>query len=251
MRRDDYLTHDPEIRNALALANEGTAYFNRTLDALPDVHFAGGSILPNWTRGHVIAHVAYNAQALKRLAEWAATGEETPMYESAEARDAEIEKGSAFPPARLRALHRESAEALDAAWRDLSDEAWHSPVRMPTGPEFPAVTTVWLRTREVWLHAVDLDSGASFDDFPPSFTDHLLANVLSSWRSRQTEEGIPNFVLTPTDRGAPKGVGGIDAPDAVVLRGTAVDLTRWATGRGYFGITAESGGPVPSAPRWI
>ncbi|MCC6270096.1 MAG: maleylpyruvate isomerase family mycothiol-dependent enzyme [Microbacteriaceae bacterium] len=251
MTRNDYLTHDPDIRKALSLVNDGTAYFSRTLDALPDNHHSGASLLPGWTRGHVIAHVAFNAKALMRLAEWAATGDEKQMYESSEGRDAEIEKGAVLPAAQLRALFRETANALDAAWRDLSDEAWHNQVRMAKGPKFPAMTTIWLRTREVWLHGVDLDSGASFDDFPPSLVDHLLANVLSSWRSRQAAEGIPNFVLTPTDRGVPKGVGALDTPDAVPLRGTAVDLIRWATGRGFLGITADSDAPVPAAPRWI
>ncbi len=251
MTRDDYLTHDPEIRSALSLVSAGTAYFDRTLDALPDTHFAGASILPGWTRGHVVAHVAYNATALKRLVEWAATGEEQQMYESSESRNSEIENGADLPAAELRALYRETTTALDAAWRKLSDKAWHSKVRMMTGPEFPATTTVWLRTREVWLHAVDLDSGASFDDFPPAFVERLLGNVLSAWRARQTAEDLPNFVLTPTDRGAPKGVGALDAPDAVILKGTAVDLARWATGRGFFGVTNADGRPAPPAPRWI
>lgn len=251
MTRDDYLTHDPEIQKALSLLHDGTDYFSRTLDALPDDHFSGASLLPGWTRAHVIAHVAYNATALMRLAEWATTGEEKKMYESSEVRNAEIENGAAMPGEQLRALYRETAEALDATWRELSDEAWSAKVRMSQGPEFPAMTTIWLRTREVWLHAVDLDSGASFDDFPPSFVDHLLANVISSWRSRQATEGIPNFVLTPTDRGVPKSVGAPDALDAVMLKGTAVDLARWATGRGFFGITEETGASVPTAPRWI
>lgn len=251
MTRDDYLTRDPDIRKALSLVNDGTDYFSRTLDALPDSHFSGASLLPDWTRGHVAAHVAYNANALMRLAEWAVTGEEKKMYESSEGRNAEIEKGAVLPANELRALHRETAEALDAAWRELSDEEWHAKVRMATGPEFPTMTTIWMRTREVWLHAVDLDSGASFADFPSNLVDHLLANVLSAWRARQSAEEIPNFVVSPTDRGGPKSVGAIDAPDAVILKGTAVDLARWATGRGFLGITNADGGPVPAAPRWI
>jgi maleylpyruvate isomerase len=251
MKQDDYLTTDPEIRKALGLVNKGTAYFGKALDALPHIHYSGASLLPGWTRGHVIAHVTFNAKALMRLAEWAATGDEKQMYESSEIRDTEIENGSALPPAQLHALFRETANALEAAWQELSDEAWHTQVRMATGPEFPAVTTVWLRTREVWLHAVDLDSGANFDDFPPHFVDHLLANVLSSWRTRRTAENIPNFVLTPTDRGVPKAVGVLDAPDAILLKGTTAALTRWATGRGFLGITSEAGTPIPKAPRWI
>lgn len=249
--RIDYLTHDPEILAALQLMNDGTAYFNQKLSTLDDALLDGASLLPGWTRRYVIAHVAFNAQALGRLVAGAATGVQNKMYESDAARNAQIEEGASAPAGQLRELVRKSAAELDSSWRELPDTGWHSLVSMSTGPAFPATGTIWLRTREVWLHAVDLDSGASFDDFPPGMIDHLLANVLSSWRTRQTAEKIPNFVLSPTDRGAAKAVAACDDPDAVVLRGAAVDLARWATGRGFLGITVQSGGPVPVAPRWI
>jgi maleylpyruvate isomerase len=251
MTRGDYLTHDPEIRASLALMSEGTAYFDRTLAQLPDMGFDGSSLLPDWSRRHVIAHVCYNALGLLRLVHWAATGIETPMYASSEERDAEIERGAALPAGELRALVVRTSNELDEGWRALTDEAWHAQVRMRQGPQIPATTTIWLRTREVWLHAVDLNSGATCDDFPPALIDRLLSNVLSAWRGRASEEGIPNLVLSPTDRGAPKGIGAVDDPSAIVIRGTAVDLTRWATGRGYLGITTANGKPVPVAPRWI
>lgn len=251
MTRADYLTHDPDIRASLALVAEGTAYFDRTLAELPDGELAGPSLLPDWSRGHVIAHVCYNARGLLRLVQWAATGIETAMYSSTQARDGEIERGAALPASELRALAVRTANDLDEGWRGLTDEAWGAQVRMRHGFEVPASTTAWLRTREVWLHAVDLNSGATFDDFPPALVDRLLSNVLSAWRGRQAEEGIPNLVLAPIDRGAPKGVGDVDDPSAIVLRGTAIDLTRWATGRGFLGISTSSGSPVPHAPTWI
>ncbi|MBB5633061.1 maleylpyruvate isomerase [Cryobacterium mesophilum] len=251
MKPDAYLTRDPEIRTAIELEREGAAYYDRTLDALRDDELDAPSILPGWSRRHVVSHVAFNAQALRRLVNWAATGIESRMYESTEARDAQIEDGARLPASELRALHRRSAAELDASWRDLADPAWHAQVRMTDGPLIPATSTIWLRTREVWLHAVDLDSGASYDDFPAGLVDHLLANVLSSWRGRREAENIPNFILSPTDRGIPRGVGAADDADAVVLHGSAVDLTRWATGRGFLGVLSESGEPVPVAPRWI
>lgn len=248
---NDYLTHDPEIRAALRLMTEGTQYFNRTLEDLPDTHLDGASLLPGWTRRKVISHVAYNAQAILRLVEWAATGVEQSMYESSEARDAQIEEGATLPAKQLRELSHESASALDAAWRELSDEAWKSQVKMASGPPFPATVTIWMRTREMWIHAVDLDSGASFVDFPQNMINHLLANVLSAWRGRQAAEDIPNFLLIPNDQGLPQGVGALDDPDAIIVRGASVDLARWATGRSFLGITTDAGGAVPTAPRWI
>ena len=47
--------------------------------------------LPGWTRKHLVAHLAGNAEALLRLLHWAGTGERTPMYTSPEQRNADIE----------------------------------------------------------------------------------------------------------------------------------------------------------------
>jgi maleylpyruvate isomerase len=51
------------------------------------------SLLPGWTRRHVVSHVAANADALSNLVHWAATGEPTPMYASPDERAAGIERG--------------------------------------------------------------------------------------------------------------------------------------------------------------
>src|SRR5690606_1903973 len=82
-------TRDPELLAGLLLARRGTAYFERKLAELSDDDFDGPSLLPGWDRRHVIAHVGYNARALTHLTEWAATGVETPMYPTPEARNAE------------------------------------------------------------------------------------------------------------------------------------------------------------------
>jgi maleylpyruvate isomerase len=251
MTSNEYTTQDPELLASIALVADGTAYFEHALAALTDAELDGPSLLPGWTRRHVIAHTGYNALGLLRLAQWAATGVETPMYASIEQRNSEIDSGAALPADEVRALFVRTADELDAGWRGMDDAAWASEVRMSRGSPMTASTTVWLRTREVWLHAVDLNGSASCDDFPADLVDHVLANVLSAWRGRQAEETIPNFVLAATDRDAPKSVGDAGDPNAIVLAGTAADLLHWATGRGAQDVTTANGEPVPAAPRWI
>jgi maleylpyruvate isomerase len=251
MTTDSDETTDPGILAALALASEGTDYFERTLAALGDDEFAAPSLLPGWSRAHVIAHVGYNAEGLGRLADWASTGVENPMYVSSEERAAQIEEGTRLTAAELRDLNARTSADLNNTWRGLSPAAWRAEVRMVDGTPIRASSTIWMRTREVWLHAVDLDSGAGYDDFPDGVIDHLLANVLSHWRARRAAENIPNFVLVPTDREASRAVGEADDPDAVALTGTAADLARWATGRGAIDVATTSGDPVPAAPHWI
>jgi maleylpyruvate isomerase len=244
-------TTDPAITAALLLVRRGTEYFSHTLDELPDSEFKGPSLLPDWTRSHVIAHLAYNALAIARLAEWAATGIEHPMYESREVREREVEHGVALSPQELRSFSEQVNARLDERWRTLPKDAWGAEVRTLSGLLVPASKTLWMRTREVWLHAVDLDSGASFADFPAEFLDHLLADVLSTWRGRQEAEGIPNFVLEPSDGHESRRISHADSEPRIVLRGTAAALASWATGRGSAGVETESGQPVPPAPTWL
>ncbi len=69
----------------------------KTIADLDDAAVAAPSALPGWTRGHVLTHVARNADALVNLLTWARTGVETPAYPSREARDAGIEAGAGRP----------------------------------------------------------------------------------------------------------------------------------------------------------
>ncbi|PUB26002.1 maleylpyruvate isomerase [Promicromonospora sp. AC04] len=265
--RTDQAT-DPRLLAGLLLARRGQAYFSRKLNELRNDRLDAPSLVAGWTRRHVVAHVGLNARALTRLTEWAATGVETPMYASPTQRDEEIEFAATLPARALRNLCAHAAVHLDVEWRDLPEEAWRAPVRTALGRVVPASETVWMRTREVWVHAVDLDNGGSFDDFPPELLDALLADVVGAWRRRLGPDGLPALVLEPVDREvtyalAPDGT----APDwtvpdgtvpdgtvpngTVTVRGTAADLTRWATGRGSRGLVTSDGAPVPEPPRWL
>jgi maleylpyruvate isomerase len=241
----------PEIEAAMLLIHRGTEYFLRKVNDLRDEEFDEPSLLPEWSRRHVIAHVSYNAEGICRLLDWARTGIETPAYASAEARAREIEIGATLGPPTLRKLYEDSAARLDRQWRDLPRETWSAEI-VVQGQAVPTSTTLWRRTREVWLHAVDLNNGASFTDFPAELIDRLLADVVSTWRQRKSADDIPNFVLVPGDRDTPQAVGDPDAPHAIVLRGAASALASWATGRGSDGVSSSSpGGTVPTAPRWL
>ncbi|WP_129788998.1 maleylpyruvate isomerase family mycothiol-dependent enzyme [Promicromonospora panici] len=251
-------TTDPHLLAGLLLARRGQAYFSRKLNELRNDRLDAPSLVEGWTRRHVVAHVGLNARALTRLTEWAATGVETPMYASPTERDQEIEFAATLPARALRNLCAHAAVHLDVEWRDLSEEAWHAPVRTALGRVVPASETVWMRTREVWVHAVDLENGGSFDDFPAELVDRLLADVVGAWRRRLGPDGVPQLVLEPVDRERAVPVAefgtvadGTASPEAVALRGTAADLTRWATGRGGAGVVASNGGPVPAPPRWL
>jgi maleylpyruvate isomerase len=242
-------TTDPVLLDGLLQARRGTAFFARKLNELADADLDGGSLLPDWTRRHVIAHVGYNARAIARLVEWAATGVETPMYPSPEARNREIDFGATLSPIALRNLFDHSAIHLNVEWRDLPADAWHHKVKTAQGRTVPAEETVWMRTREVWVHAVDLDNGASFADIPCPVLERLLTDITGAWHTRGTDAEL-QVKVTGTDL----VFGDTGADNPTVITGTLPAIARWATGRGSRGITAT--GPAatdgtPAAPRWI
>ncbi|MGX5717521.1 maleylpyruvate isomerase family mycothiol-dependent enzyme [Arthrobacter sp. MAHUQ-56] len=245
-------TTDPVLLDGLLQARRGTAFFARKLNELADADLDGASLLPGWTRRHVVSHVGYNARAIARLVEWAATGVETPMYPSVEARNHEIAFGATLSPTALRNLFDHSAIHLNVEWRDLPADAWHHKVTTAQGRVVPAEETVWMRTREVWVHAVDLDNGASFADVPVLVLERLLKDITGTWASRRTDQGL---VVEVTDHGNDMAFGDSSAPSAVTVAGPLAAITRWATGRGTSGITAhnshDSGASVPKAPAWI
>ncbi len=84
--------------NTTPWLDELTATFLGTVDTLTDDEFTAPTALPGWTRAHVVAHVHFNALALRRLVSWARTGEETPMYASPSQRAEEIDRGAEETP---------------------------------------------------------------------------------------------------------------------------------------------------------
>src|SRR5690348_13303455 len=112
---------------------EGTTIFLKTLAGVPDEGLGAPSLLPGWTRRHVAAHVALNAEALGNLVTWARTGVETPMSAPTEQRDADIEAGARRPPAELRAWVVRAAADLETALSGLTYEQRQHRVRTAQG----------------------------------------------------------------------------------------------------------------------
>ncbi len=63
----------------------------RTVDGLPDPAYAEPSLLPGWSRAHVIAHLTLNAEGLAGVLHGAHVGEPRPMYASQEARATDLD----------------------------------------------------------------------------------------------------------------------------------------------------------------
>lgn len=156
---------------------QGTQLFLDRASALDDTAMGAPSLLPGWTRKHVTAHVAANADAMRNLVHWARTGEATPMYSSPGQRLADIEAGAQRSAADLVAWCRTSAADLAADLDALTDEQWGAEVRTAQGRTVPATELPWMRAREVCIHAIDLDGGLSFVDLPEAFLSELVEEI--------------------------------------------------------------------------
>lgn len=246
--RTDNVT-DPDLARRLLVMRRGQAFWARKLNELSDNEFDGRSLLPGWTRRHLVAHVGFNARAIARLVEWARTDIETPMYESSAQRAEEIDFGATLPTEALRNLAAHSAVHLNVEWRDLPASAWSREVRTAQGRLVPVSETVWMRTREVWVHAVDLANGACVDDFPAELIDELLEDLIRVW-TRKRVEGSRDIVLEPVDRDRNFSlVGGKN--DALIVRGTAAAVVGWGIGRSCRGVTTPDGSAPGPAPDWL
>jgi maleylpyruvate isomerase len=225
----------------------GTRLAATSIAALDEDTGHAPSLLPDWTRQDVLAHLALNAGAVLNLLTWARTGVPTPMYPNGAARAAHIREHAALPWDRLITEFHTSASRLAFTMARMPDHAWAARVRTASGREVPAREAVWLRVREVWVHTVDLDNGVGFSDFPPELVDALLDDATPVVGARLSAGA---FTLAPTDRARRWPVG--TSPTSTVS-GPAADLLGWLTGRQTPTATVWSPAPpeLPRLPPWL
>jgi maleylpyruvate isomerase len=239
----DHVTTDPlALSQDLRLADER---FLTAIAGLSPDDLAAPSLLPGWTRGHVITHLARNADALGNLLTWAETGIETPAYPTPTARAEGIEAGA----------HRPLDEQIDdvrAACAAFADKVAAMPAAAWTFDLVPAdggkslgaaAKVVWRRLREVEVHHVDLGFGYTTGDWPDAFTARLLKELV-------TDRATTTSFELHSDSGSSWHVG--PGPYDIVVTGPADELAGWMSGRsGGTALTVEPAGPLPSVPDWI
>lgn len=234
-----------DARRVLAGIDEATRHVLDTAAGFGDADVRAPSLLPGWTRGHVLTHLARNADGGRRLLSWARTGVEAAEYPSAEARAAQIEAGAGRGATELLADVRESAALFAAEYRRMPADAWRRTVRWTGGQERPAARAADSRLTELLVHHVDLDAGYTPARWPADFVAAMLGRVVASFTPRA---GAPAMRLHATDTGALHTVGraGDDAP---TVRGTQSALLAWLMGRSPGeGLAVADGAPLPEPP---
>ena len=227
---------------------DGTERLLAQVAGLPDDALSAPTALPGWSRAYLLSHIAANADALRNLVHWARTGEERRMYASTQAREADIAAGADLPAAELRARIASSAadlaadlDALDADGAAEGGSAWDAKIITAQGLTRTASEIPWMRTREIYIHAIDLAAGTTYADLPPDFLAALLDDVTVR---RSAVGGGPALVIAATDTGGRWDVAGVGSP--VPVTAPLPDLAAYLTGR-----PAPSLPAAPVLPPWL
>src|SRR5215469_11655373 len=161
------------------------------------------SSLPGWSRGHVLTHLARNADGLRNLLIWARTGVVTPQYPSLQARNDEIEAGAGRPARELIVDFADSATAFGDEAARLGDADWAAEVRAIRGAAHPAWYTLWRRLSELEIHHVDLNAGYRPADWPAGFAEQCLQRATAGFSGPDS----PAALLRATEDGAEYRIG--------------------------------------------
>ncbi|MGW3494983.1 maleylpyruvate isomerase family mycothiol-dependent enzyme [Streptomyces sp. NPDC001020] len=220
----------------LASVRDATERLLIAVAKMDNAALAEPSRLPGWTRGHILAHLARNADALVHVLQG------RPMYVSAQARDADIERDAPRPlDAQLTDL-RESAARFQAVGATPAD--WSRTVELRNGVTDSAARVPFRRWVEVELHHVDLGIGYELEDLPQEFVVREIDFLAERFGGHK---GVPSTGLATTDDEVWTTGGGAEG-GPVAVRGTAPDLLGWLAGRRDGSTLRVGNGPLPTLP---
>jgi maleylpyruvate isomerase len=205
---------------------------DRLLERLPGIHdddIPRPSRLGGWTVGHVLTHIARNADGMTAMFLAASRGQVGDQYPGGVAqRAADIEAGAGRGAADLVADVRTSCGRLDQAWSETSDHAWATGAGRTVRGVLPLPDLVFKRWREVEVHHADLGLGFGWRDWSLAYVDRELdeaANVLAA----RLPDGMA-VRLQPTDAIGCWIIETVPA-ERVVLEAPRHELLAWLLGR--------------------
>jgi maleylpyruvate isomerase len=238
------LSAPPPWGTVVSWVAEGQPLVEKAAAGLRPEQVRGPSRLPGWSRGHVLAHLSRNADALTNLLTWARTGVEARMYATPAEREEGIQAGADRTLAEQLADLAMSGSRFLAAVAAVPPERRSYPVVSGQGRQIPAHEVPWLRVRELWLHLVDLDAGYGADVLPGPVAWTLTRDV-AAWMA-------PRVTATADLRVDGYGTVRLGAGDPVgtIIEGSAQRMAAWLTGRdGPAGLTGTAG--FPDLPGWL
>jgi maleylpyruvate isomerase len=238
----------PDVAGQLALVDQATDGLLAALDQ-PGLQTSRPSLCAGWTAGHILTHLARNADGLRRSAAGARRGERVAMYDSAEARNRDIETGAARPMAQLIADVTGSAAALREEWSMLGDGDWAREMPHHRVGLLPVSASPMMRLNEVLIHNVDLDWAYRATDWPDAFVAGIITRAAGGLAGRLPDEVAVDVRVTDTGQELSAGSGTVGR---VRVSGPAWAVAAWVAGRPAPARPALSvtGGGLPELASW-
>jgi len=228
------------LSDNLSLLAHETSLLMRTAAGLDDEALSRASLCEGWTRAHVLTHIARNADGLGNLVSWAVTGTPRAMYDSPEARDADIAAGAAREATEILTDLEDSAARFAAAAAGLAGAPEQAEVEMRQGRKVLGGQLPTLRLMEVVIHHVDLDAGYTFADADPGFVKRAIANSVN--RMMPSAEAPSVTLRSDEDDTWSLGDG------SQVVTGSNAALLLWLTRGNGAGVSSHAG--LPRLPSW-
>ena len=143
------------------------------------------SLLPDWTRGHVLTHIARNADSFVRVLEAAGRGEVVTQYaDGFTSRNADIEAGASRDWPTIVADVRTSSAALEEVF--ATQERWDLAMTNSSGESVPHADLPGRRLREVLVHHVDLgDDAFTPENWPQDYVREELRRMEMLYNARK------------------------------------------------------------------
>ena len=161
---------------------------------LTDATFRVPSLLPRYSRGHVVTHLANKARAHALLFGGPAAGEIRHLHPDGYDPDLAADAGAGRSAVELCSDMAQSFELLEAAWDALPDTMWDGQGIMMAGPRTMAeIVTHHLRNVEV--HHVDLAIGYLASDWPSILVEGELAKRLRTLPERAVHADLLAWLL--------------------------------------------------------
>ena len=212
---------------------EATRRLTRTVDGLDDADYTAPTVCAGWSRRHVIAHLALNAEGLAGALRGTVDGHPVPMYRSQEARDRDIEDLAGKAPAAIRGRLLGAATDLhDAILAVPDDQVGVTIERVHGGPTFAAADGL-ARSGETLQNLLTENETVAAEVQDEAWTDLSYSSRPRPLRARTSADGSRAWIESQL-----RSVR-VDAPKAVIL----------SSGSGRFAATVTNGLDQPVSVR--
>ena len=163
----------------------------RTVKSLRDEDMARPSLLPDWTLGHVLTHIARNADGHCNMFDGAAIGEVFAQYPGGTAQSVdEIEQGAHRGAAEILDDLKTTIAQLEARWKSATNAMWEAGRCRSFAGEMPISIQPFRRWREVEIHHHDLGAKFSWRDWSDAYTARELETTIGTLGSRLDEHAL-------------------------------------------------------------